>query len=172
MCDFILIGVSLKTVDLLKATVPPGLHLWPCGNAALRQVVPASHAIFWVVAPHCSCGLWPAEPEPRPVSAPAYPSTWSAAKRARASRDAALAKASQPDPHAEDSAFRAWLESLLTATGGPIYLHVAMYRGSQEGTAPPIAPEQRLKIATLLPPSLPRETLLRLTLTGVPVFRH
>jgi hypothetical protein len=171
MCDFILIGVSITTLDFLKATVPPGLHLWPCGSAALRQVVPATHAIYWVVAPHCSCGLW-TEPEHQPASVPAYPSTWSAAKKARASRDSALAKANQPDPHAETSAFRAWLESLLMATGGPIYLHVAMYRGSQEGTAPPIAPEQRLKIATLLPPSLPRETLLRLTLTGAPAFRR
>ena len=172
MCDFIVIGVPITKLDLLKATVPPGLHLWPSGNAALRQVVPASHAIYWVVAPHCSCGLWPTEAECQPVSVPAYPSTWSAAKKARASRDSALAKANQPDPQAETSAFRAWLESLLTATGGPIYLHVAMYRGSQEGAAPPIAPEQRLKIATLLPPSLPRETLLRLTLTGAPAFRR
>jgi len=169
MCDFVLLGVPLKALDLLKATVPSGLHLWPCGNTALRQVVPSSHAIYWVVAPQCSCGLWPTEPDP--VSAPAFPSTWSAAKRARASRDSAMANANQPARHTEDSIFRAWLETLLMTTGGPLYLHVAMYRGSQEGTTPPIAPEQRLKVAASLPPSLPRETLLRLTRPGAPAFR-
>ena len=171
MCDFILLGAPLKSLDRLTGTVPAGLCLWPCGNAALRQVVPATHAIFWVVAPQCSCGLWPTEPEDEAVSVPAYPSAWSPAKRARASRDSAAARAAQSSGHTEASVFRTWLESFLTATGGPVYLHVAMYSGSQEGTAPPIAPEQRLKVAGVLPPSLPRETLLRLTLTGAPAFR-
>ncbi len=171
MCDFILLGAPLKSLDLLKGTVPPGLRLWPCGNAALRQVVPATHAIFWVVAPQCSCGIWPTEPEDEAVSVPSYPSTWSPAKRTRAGRDSAFARAAQSSRHTEDSSFRSWLESFLTATGGPVYLHVAMYGGSQEGTAPPIAPEQRLTVSGVLPPSLPRETLLRLTLTGAPTFR-
>jgi hypothetical protein len=164
MCDFIVLGVPTKQTELVKGPLPPPLQAWPCGNATLRQVIPATHAIFWVVASQCSCGVWPAETTPAPAHDPKSRRGWSSGKKARAARDAALAKATQPSSHRSE-VFVAWVQELLAASDGPVFLHVAIYRGNQESEVPPLLPEQRINVLATLPP-LAREALLRLSRPG------
>ena len=168
MCDFIYLAVPKTQVAALHASIPDPFRLWPSDNRTLLQQLPPKFAPFWLIAGQCSCGLWPSGHSEASPSSPKARSGLSSAKAARALRDRQNAKISQqattPGPHA----FLGCIKAILGATRGPLYLHVAMYGGSQDGDIPPIAPVTTIQVEDTLPEALPRETLLILTTPWLP----